>query len=305
MDGTGGDSGGSTGDTTSTDGDADGGGSVCDRRSGENPHAGGTPTSDPIQNDAGLQQVVDKIKSIRSDNDGSWPTDSENETKTVPLEAGDQIEVSNAVVTATSYKSKNTDNGQQHFWLEDSQTTLIVYLDMGEEIDCPIVRVGDRVSFTVTGVELFRGDTPQISTVENYRRSADAASDAVPVMEKTGETIALEEFGKIVRVSGQITNEQEPCGGTACFDLSHGGETVTYRAKGPVKPAVGDCVTYVGPVSSYPGPLSEQPEKEVQLESTNLDWVFIDTPMDADAGTGTCESADFFKGQIFTPENRN
>lgn len=305
MDGTGGDSGGSTGDdTTVTDVGPDGGGSGCERGGGESPHAGGTPTSDPIQNDAGLQQVLDKIKSIKSDNGGSWPTDSEDNPKTVTLEESEQIEVSNAVVTATSYKSENVDRGQQNFWVEDSQTPMTVYLDMGEEIDCPIVRVGDRVSFTVTAVKNFNG-IPQISVVKNYRRNEDANSDAVPVLQKTGETISAEEFGQIVRVSGQITAEQGSCGGDAiCFDLEHGGQTITYRATGPVKPAVGDCVTYVGPVNSFPGPLADG-DKTPQLQPTNLDWAFTETPQGADAGTGTCEAADFFNGQIFTPENRN
>lgn len=300
------DDGGEPTDTATDDGTVvpDGGGGECERSGQESPHSGGTPSTDPLQNSAGLKNVLDKIESIQSNNGGSWPTNSSDEAKTVALEEGDQIEITDAVVTATSFKSQNFDAGQQHFWLQDSDEALIAYLDEGEAIDCPIVRVGDRVSLTVTGVKVFDG-VPQISTVTNYRRNKEASSDAVPYTNKTGKAITNDDFAEIVKVSGKLTEERGSCGGGAvCFTLTHGGESVVYRATGSEKPAVGTCLTFFGPVNLFEGPLSSE-DKTVQLQTTNFDWTWTEMNMNGDAGSGMCEPADFFNGQIFRPDSSN
>jgi len=290
-----------TGSDGGEDGDAGGGGGGggCERAGGDRPHAGGTPSSEPLANSAGLENIVTRIETIRSENGGSWPTDDSGEERTVELTGEDRIEVSNAVVTATSFKSDNFDAGQQNFWLQDSDRAVIAFLDMGEEIECPVVRVGDRVSFTVTGVKLFNG-IPQISSVENYRRNTEAESDTVPVTNKTGEPITADDFAEIVRVSGELTENQGNCGGDAtCFTLTHGAETVVYRATGSEKPSVGTCITFVGPANLFPGPLAEGGEKTPQLQTTNFDWRRT-SPKEGDS----CGPDEMFDGQIFTPASR-
>ena len=72
----------------------------------------------------------------------------------------------------------------------------------------------------------------------------------------------------------EIPIQNENCGGNnKCYNFVHGPEgsekTIILRSASDFI-EVGECATFVGPVSSFPGPLADG--AGAQLDSTNFDW---------------------------------
>ncbi|MFB6265251.1 MAG: hypothetical protein ABEL76_16755 [Bradymonadaceae bacterium] len=253
-------------------------GQIGKRPSKKNPHFGGTPSKGAPQTSSGLQDVIDEIKSIKKNNGGKWPTTTDmkgNKTpKTVTLGSGEKVQVDGAVVTATSFKSTNFDNGQKVFWLQDADTPMLVYLD--KKLSSPTIRVGQRLNFTVTGVKLF-GGTPEITKISNVSVKKNAG-DSVPYVAASGKDLSADDWAKVVRIGGQIVREKPKCPGLPdghCYVLAHGqsNEKIEFRVEmGSYK--LGDCVTFVGPLGLFPGPLASG-DKTVQLQEENFDWTTL------------------------------
>lgn len=253
-------------------------GQIGKRSSPKNPHYGGTPTTDSLQSSAGLQSVIDEIKSIKSDKGGSWPTTTDDmgnqAPKTVELTGSDSIDITGAVVTSTSFKSNNFDKGQQVFWLQDADTPILVFLD--QPLGSPTIEVGARLDFTVTGVKLFSGK-PEITKMSDVSVQQNA-DDSVPYVDATGRSLDEDDWAKIVRIGGQVIREKSDCPGLPdghCYVLEHGQseETIEFRVDmGTYQ--VGDCVTFAGPLSLFPGPLASG-DKTPQLEEKNFDWTLL------------------------------
>ncbi len=251
---------------------------------GNDPADGGTfaTSNDSYPEDAGVSAVWDYIEA-RKDELNALPRDNANtpvDEQLFVLPEEERLRVTGAVVIATSPWSRSQ-FGQIFF--ADKQRALR-YVTSGTPPTMDVdgqelaIKVGDRISFTVTGVKLYSG-TPQVGTMTDITVE-DAASDEVYVIEKTGEDIdPVADYLKMVRVGGKVTSFRE-CGGSGkCFNLVHGeamDKNVEVRTNSMYLDAssVGDCWTFVGPVNSFPGPFStDMTAKIPQLESVKYEWL--------------------------------
>ena len=182
------------------------------------------------------------------------------------MEDGSQVvdlAVSGAVVTATNFHDTT-----RNFWLQDANGAVQVFLPMPTETN---VTVGDLISFTVTEMSNFEGHM-QISAISDFM--IDSSGNAVPYLEKTGTALTADDYNKVVRIAGTITGPGTECGGQSkCYPFKSGDHTVIHRT-GSQLTEVGDCVTFVGPVSSFPGPDNDTGAAvDLQLDAKNFDWV--------------------------------
>ena len=175
------------------------------------------------------------------------------------------IPVVGAVVVATSYlTTAAVPPAQSNFWVADRFGTIEVRLDYTSAANVPPfpVRVGQRLSFSVTALSSYQG-VGQIQAATDW--SVISEGSVVHLLERTDTALSLADLTELVRVEGTISGGGAACGGTSrCFDLSYGdGNLVTLRTSSTFA-ALGQCITFVGPLSQFGGAL--------QLNATNFDW---------------------------------
>ena len=176
------------------------------------------------------------------------------------------ISVIGAVVVATSYlSSAAVPASQSNFWVADRFGSIEVRLDFTNAANVPPfpIQVGQRLNFTVSAVNSYQG-MGQIQAASNWTLVSSGAG--VHLLERTNSLVTSDDLSELVRVEGTITGGGAACGGTSrCFDLSYGtGNIVTLRTASTAA-AIGQCVTFVGPVRQFAGSL--------QLDAINFDWL--------------------------------
>lgn len=263
-------------------------------------HGGGTvaDSADVLPQDAGVQAV----KTYIVDNKPSGCTGSGDCGGNIDPPADMRVE--GAIVTATDFGSL----GNKFFYIEDQQAGLYVRLTQDHPEPGPegtTVNVGDEVSFDVDQLGVFAGE-PQI---QRFRApdatepafSIDSPDNAVPVRDFSEMSPTPDEYHRLVKVHGSVTNEstcdsEQDCANNMCwkcYDLMRDGEKIaTLRSQeftgtrtndqGQEVPREnpgyfdGACVTYVGPVGMFPGPLEEGADgtqtERLQLEVENFSW---------------------------------
>jgi hypothetical protein len=176
------------------------------------------------------------------------------------------ISVIGAVVVATSYLSAGAvPASQSNFWVADRFGSIEVRLDFTNAANVPPfpIEVGQRLNFTVSAVNSYQG-MGQIQAASNWTLVSSGAG--VHLLERTNSLVTSADLSELVRVEGIISGGGAACGGTSkCFDLSYGfGNIVTLRTASTAA-AIGQCVTFVGPVRQFAGSL--------QLDAINFDWL--------------------------------
>ena len=179
---------------------------------------------------------------------------------------GASIPVVGAVVVATSYlSSAAVPASQSNFWVADRFGSIEVRLDFTNAANVPPfpIQVGQRINFTVSAVNSYQG-MGQIQAASNWTLVGTGAG--VHLLERTNSLITSADLSELVRVEGTISGGGAACGGTSkCFDLTYGfGNIVTLRTASTAA-AIGQCVTFVGPVRQFAGSL--------QLDAINFDWL--------------------------------
>ena len=176
------------------------------------------------------------------------------------------ISVIGAVVVATSYLSAGAvPASQSNFWVSDRFGSIEVRLDFTNAANVPPfpIQVGQRLNFTVSAVNSYQG-MGQIQAASNWTLVGEGVG--VHILERTDVLVTSANLSELVRVEGIISGGGAACGGTSrCFDLSYAsGNTVTLRTASTAA-AIGQCVTFVGPVRQFAGSL--------QLDAINFDWL--------------------------------
>lgn len=176
------------------------------------------------------------------------------------------IPVVGAVVVATSYLSAGAvPASQSNFWIADRFGSIEVRLDYTNAANVPPfpIQVGQRLNFTVSAVNRYQG-IGQIQAASNWTLVGTGAG--VHLLERTNGLVTSADLSELVRVEGIISGGGAACGGTSkCFDLTYGfGNIVTLRTASTAA-AIGQCVTFVGPVRQFAGSL--------QLDAINFDWL--------------------------------
>jgi hypothetical protein len=248
-----------------------------DAHNGGNPVEASTVTLDS----AGLEAVLGAVPVDDPPQDEN--TDDDVDDSIVTLDT--TLDVTGALVIATG-RTDNADTtaeieGNDWLYLQDADTTLVLnggfvgsaYPD-GAAPDTA-VKIGDKVSFTVTGVRNFSG-TPQIARVTDF--VIDGSDNDVPFTDMTGADITMDSWGNLIRVSGQLTADNGSCGGSAiCYEFTHGdpAKTITFRSNSQFV-ETGSCVTFFGPLGAFPGPLGSDPVP--QVDEVNYGWTFTVDP---------------------------
>jgi hypothetical protein len=176
------------------------------------------------------------------------------------------IAVSGAVVVATSFLTEaSVPPSQSNFWVADRFGSIEVRLDFTNAANVPPfpIQVGQRLNFTVSAVNSYQG-IGQIQAASNWTLVGTGAG--VHLLERTNSLVTAADLSELVRVEGIISGGGAACGGTSkCFDLTYGfGSIVTLRTASTAT-AIGQCVTFVGPVRQFAGSL--------QLDAINFDWL--------------------------------
>lgn len=226
--------------------------------------------------DAGLEAVVDAVPDTIDDD--STPDDDEGAAQV-------ELDVVQALVVGTGRTDNpQTDDvfeGNAQLYLQDADAAVMLWFafDEGEGPD-EAVRVGDRVSMTVTEVKNFDGH-PEITGATGFQ-IVDRDND-VPYTDLTGDEIPADLYGQNVRVSGELTDENGACPAgspSICYELTHGEQrrTVSFRSSSSLLQE-GDCVTYFGPLGAFPAPLNPDDDPVVpQLDSVNWEWAYSTSP---------------------------
>ena len=229
--------------------------------------------------DAGLDDYNALFTTITFPDDDASTEDVNECNNIVELDAGQQVTVTNAVVTSTSFSGRritfqDTNGAALAFFTTDTQPK--------DGDGNPLTfTVGQRASFTITKVVRYGCNTPQISEVSDMVLTD--STDGVFVEERTGTEITKADWGKMVRVGGTITTAPAGCGGSnQCVTVEHGDgankKTALLRTSSMflTDANLGKCFTFVGPVSSFPGPLADG-SVDIQLDSVNWDWAQLKT----------------------------
>lgn len=176
------------------------------------------------------------------------------------------ISVIGAVVVATSYlSSAAVPASQSNFWVADRFGSIEVRLDFTNAANVPPfpIQVGQRLNFTVSAVNSYQG-MGQIQAASNWTLASSGAG--VHLLERSNSTVTPADLSELVRVEGIISGGGASCGGTSkCFDLTYGGGNIVTLRTASTAAAIGQCVTFVGPVRQFAGSL--------QLDAINFDWL--------------------------------
>jgi len=231
---------------------------------GSDAHNGGNAVdaASVTLDDAGLQGIVDAVAN---------GTPDENNDYIVTLET--PLTISGALVIATG----RTDNdntpdvieGNDWLYLQDANTVVVLNAGPGKtafpegEAPTEAVKVGDKVSFSTSQVNSYAG-VSQAVLVTDF--TIDGSGNDVPFTDYTGQDIPLEDLGKLVRVSGELTADNGGCGGSSiCYTLTHGDKETAFRSNSDFVD-VGTCVTFFGPLGSF--------DDAAQLNEVNYAWTY-------------------------------
>lgn len=222
---------------------------------GSRTHEGGTFSTTPYTNDAGIKAVVDAVASTGKT------------THEPPLK------ITGARVVATTFSP----HSNKTFWLQDANGGIQTYLAS----DAGNVKVGQKVSFDVVTTGVNRGHA-QITEIANFVIEEDTGP--VYVQDKTGVTLTDDDYLTMVRIGGTLSDKTycdrlvdgapDPSVNNPayCYSLNHGGSEVLFRSKSAFLDN-GKCVTYVGPLSADLGPKADGVTSlTLQADSINHDW---------------------------------
>ena len=228
--------------------------------SGGGDYSGGIPSTDPLTEGFGLQEVWDAL-------DDAWDEDAEN-----PIEVvfEDPVEVE-ATVIATAY-------GDRRLFLQDADRAMYL-VTLADEDQVPVEQhVGQRVSFNVERADIFFGN-PQIREFSDWTVIETPEEEQfVPYIQIEDQEITKDLFYQNVRVVGWVSDRDDDswdCGGDTCYRMYYGSDaqhTITYKS-GSQFLDPGDCVAFTGPVLTFPGYYSDG--AEAQLDELNWDWTFV------------------------------
>lgn len=182
-----------------------------------------------------------------------------------PIVLDTPIAITGATVVATNYTNDAAvPPSQSTFWVADSSGVHEVRLDFSSADNvAPFqIRVGHIIDFNVTAVSSYFG-AGQIAAADGW--NLQSTDNAVYVLERSATPITADDITRIIRVEGEITGGGSGCGGSSlCWDLSYAGDqTITFRSASTFV-ALGQCVTFVGPVSQFDG--------APQLNVSNFGW---------------------------------
>ncbi len=175
--------------------------------------------------------------------------------------------ITDATVVATDYNSDTTQRAQRVFFLADAGGTIGTFFQEEDTDSQPSfsIKVGQRVSGTVTSLGNFNGIS-QISTGGDWTLQSEG--NEVYIRDIGGdEELTPADINSLVRVTGTIDGIDQPeCGSAVCYNMSYGDESVILRSSSQFL-AVGNCVTYVGPVRAFGA--------NPQLDTLNFDWLWV------------------------------
>lgn len=251
---------------------------------GEDTNNGGEDTNNGNNNSGDECEAnttfFGQIGGAEAPNGGTWTTDSSVLTEDAGIEAAlaaipkapgrdtvsttldTPLEIREATVIATAHAAHS--NGT--FFVQDQNAGLRIRLAVKVS---DTVRVGQKVSFDITQIQIFDGHV-QVQALENF--SIVSENNAVPYTDMAGVDFTVAQYNTNVRVDGVLESDGNSCGGDAkCYDLKYGEKTVTFRTVHNYKS--GDCITYLGPVNLNPGPHREDvTDPTVQLNTDNFAW---------------------------------
>ncbi len=227
---------------------------------GTDDHDGGSVMAGALTVDAGLSGVV--AGAPLTPDDPTTPAVDEGTADLTP-----PVSVDGAIVTATAFGPE----GNRRFWIEDANETIQMYLDVSPPVT---VRVGMEVSFMARQVQNFEGHL-QITSITSFAVLSE--DNGVPVRDVNNRALGSDDYGHVVRLAGRLVGPPVDCGGTDCWDFEYPGGTAVFRSKSLIIED-GSCVSFVGPLYSYPGPQQGAMASEVQLDTINFDWMFVDIP---------------------------
>lgn len=173
--------------------------------------------------------------------------------------------ITDATVVATDYNNETTQRGQRVFFLADAGGTIGTFFQE-EDVDSQpsfSIKVGQRVSGTVTSLFNYNG-TLQISTATGW--SLESEGNEVYIRDVGDEALTAADINSLVRITGTLDGIDQPdCGGSVCYNMKYGSQDIILRS-GSQFLAVGDCITYVGPVRGF--------NNSPQLDTLNFDWLW-------------------------------
>src|SRR5690554_173013 len=240
---------------------------------GSDAHNGGNPVDAASVTlvSSGLQNIFDAVKGGEANEQGFI-------TPAAP------ITVTGALVIGTGRTDKadtvDVIEGNDWLFVQDADTTIVINAGPGGnpyEDGAPTVaiKVGDKVSFVATQLQNYSGNA-QVSSLTGF--TIDSSDNDVPFTDLTGQNVTMEDWGKLVRVSGELIGvDSGDCGPDSytCFTLAHGDKTTILRTNSNFTNE-GDCVTFFGPVGAHPGPAANVSDNKVQLDETNYAWTWTD-----------------------------
>ncbi len=219
--------------------------------------------SEPVETDTGMVHTVDCNEGPAEPFYGAYGESSPTTTRTstdagidaliaaAPGDGEDPVEVdltiSGALVTHVAYAGANTPN---NYNLIDANDAVNVF---GVELD---VSLGDTVSMKVTELTNYFGMI-EITAAEEL--SVDSSDNGVYIVDATTAAVAYASEGLLnVRVHGQITSDDEPCGSNnKCYDyLASNGQAFILRVPNNLNGyGNGDCVAVTNPLGQFGGDL--------------------------------------------------
>ena len=232
--------------------------------------------------DAGLQAVVDKVKAeidagnIVEDEDRN----DDVETDAVELAEADYLTVTGAVITSTAFEKKDDQGnyiGALRMTFQDQKAGLLAFMDlitMDKDGNPVTLKVGHKVNFKVTKIKGFGANVPQIAAITDLEVVGEGVDVGIKDV-SDGTALTVADYQKMVRAHGIIKTDNGGCGGTSvCYDFEYGPmgnkQTAILRSTSSfIK--VGDCATYVGPMSAFPGPYDAG--SDIQFNTDNFDWL--------------------------------
>lgn len=223
---------------------------------GTDEHGGGVPTPAALTGQAGLSDVLFEMPPTPDD------FNTVEDEGYVVLDF--PIDVNGATVTATGPGFA----GNRRFFVEDADGAVQVFL----AAELPFtIRVGDQVAFTATALQNFEGH-PQIAEVTNF--TILSSGNAVPYRDVNNRALSSNDYSRVIRLAGTVGASYD-CGGTNCYDFVYPGGTATLRSRSTIVMR-GSCIQYAGPMYSFPGPLQNGMTPNLQLDTINFDWMWIE-----------------------------
>lgn len=168
--------------------------------------------------------------------------------------------VNGAVVTAIGYHPAGTDPSS--VWLQDQDGAVRTFMT-----DMPNAQVGDKVSFHVTEITSYFGET-EITAIDGFM--IDSSGTPVYVRDGNGTDLTYAADGReMLRVWGEIITDTGECGNNVnCYMLDYGGTSdIMFRVGAPLGLLPGDCVKITAPLGYY--------EPDARFDLSDWDWLAV------------------------------